>query len=476
MRTDRVNASRSAPIAKLLIPLLLGCSLSVSVLMFSERSYQRLAQANLSIADSLETQAISSQILALVNDAETAQRGFLITARREYLEPYISALPKIDPKLKRLKELTAGDAAQQERLSQLTKLIGEKFAELEAALVLNQQKGPRAAKELVDTDVGHRTMNEIRRVMGQIYEAEQAELTSRTARWNEDVATSRFALTVISVFSLLLIGIIYLLARRGILQRERVRRTLEDQVRTRTAELSQRTAELSELSSNLQNVQEEERSKLARDIHDELGSILVSVRMDISWAHMRVKGVDSVAAQKLARAIQTLDQGVQIKRRIIEDLRPTLLDNLGLGAAISWHVQHTCAQAGIRCVVWVPEEEVRIPSEAAIALFRVTQEALTNVLRHAKATRATVTLRAADNYLRLRVQDDGLGIPADAQLSKLSHGIQGMRQRITAIGGEFRVQGSPGAGTTIDVIAPLTLGAGAVVRRPGTEATVSQGG
>jgi signal transduction histidine kinase len=466
----------STPIAKLLIPLLLCCGVSASVLVFSERSHQRLAQAKLSITDSLEIQAVTSQILSLVSDAETAQRGFVLTARREYLEPYIAALPKLDPKLKRLRDLTAEDAMQQERSSRLAKLIGEKFAELEATFAVHKRKGALAAQELIETDVGRRTMNEIRQVIGQIQEAERAELIARTARWNQDVAFSRFGLTVITGLSFVLIIMVYFLTRRDIVQRERVRRTLERQVRARTAELSERTAELSELSSNLQRVQEAEKSKLARDIHDELGSILVSVRMDISWAYSRMKNADPAAAVKLARAIQTLDQGVQIKRRIIEDLRPTLLDNLGVGAAISWHAKHACDQAGVRCEVWVPEEETPIQSEVAIALFRVVQEALTNVLRHARATRAWITLTAADDCLRLRIRDDGVGVRPEAQLSKLSHGIHGMRQRITALGGAFSIQGSPGAGTTVDVVVPMPREAGAVVSRPGVDAIVSSSG
>lgn len=412
-------------------------------------------------------------MLSLVSDAETAQRGFLLTARREYLEPYIAALPKLDPKLKRLRELTAQDATQQERLSQLSKLIGEKFAELEATLAVHKRKGARAAQELIETDVGRRTMNGIRQVIGEIQEAERAELIGRTARWNEDVASSRFGLTVITALSLLLIFVVYFLTRRDMVQRERIRRTLEHQVRARTAELSERTSELSELSSNLQRVQEAEKSKLARDIHDELGSILVSVRMDMSWAYSRMKNADPVAAEKLARAIQTLDQGVQIKRRIIEDLRPTLLDNLGLGAAIAWHAKHTCDQGGVRCEVWVPEEDTPIQNEVAIALFRVVQEALTNVLRHAKATRAWITLTASDDCLRLRIRDNGVGVRPEAQLNKLSHGIHGMRQRITALGGAFSVQGSPGAGTTVDVVVPTVREAGTVVSPSRVDAPVS---
>jgi signal transduction histidine kinase len=437
-----------SPITKLLVPLTLACALSVSVMLFSERSHQRLNQANQLISSSMETQAVASQILALVSDAETAQRGFLLTERREYLEPYVAALPKIDPKLRRLKELNTDNSEQRDHVSQLAKLIGEKFSELEAALALYKDKGPKAAQELIETDVGRRTMNDIRKEVGSIQDGERAELIARSARWNEDVASSRFGLAVITTFNLALVVVIYLLARREIVQRERIRKTLEEEVR-------ERTAELSELSINLQNVQEMEKSKLARDIHDELGSILVSARMDVSWVQNRLKTSDPAGAEKLGRAMGILDEGVEIKRRIIEDLRPTLLDNLGLGAAIAWHVDQACQRADVECQVAVPEEDIMLSSQMSIALFRVVQEALTNIVRYAKATTAWITLAPVAGGLALQIRDNGIGIPPEAQRNKLSHGIHGMRQRIAAFGGEFRIQGIPGAGTSIEVFLPL---------------------
>ena len=154
----------------------------------------------------------------------------------------------------------------------------------------------------------------------------------------------------------------YVQARREILQRDRQRRSLVEQRRLLEEQVQERTAQLSELSSNLQNVQEAEKAKLARDIHDELGSILVSARMDVSWVQRRVEPLDPTAAQKLARASSTLDEGVQIKRRIIEDLRPTLLDNLGLAAALSWHVKR-----GVRA------RRARLPSDHARGGSRAAQ-------------------------------------------------------------------------------------------------------
>ena len=170
-----------SPITKLLLPLALGCALSVAVMVFSERSHTRLNQANQLIASSIETQAVASEILALVSEAETAQRGFLLTQRPEYLEPYVTAVPKIGPKLQRLKDLNTDNPEQRAQVNQLAKLIGEKLAELDASLRLYKEKGPKQAQELIETDVGRRTMNEVRKQIDAIQNAERAELIARSS-------------------------------------------------------------------------------------------------------------------------------------------------------------------------------------------------------------------------------------------------------------------------------------------------------
>jgi signal transduction histidine kinase len=298
---------------------------------------------------------------------------------------------------------------------------------------------------LIETDVGRRTMDGIRKEVAAIQESERAHLIGRSARWNDDVASARFGMTVITVLNLILVIAIYVLARREIVQRERIRKTLEDQVR-------ERTAELSELSINLQNVQEEERARLAHDIHDELGSILVTAKMDMSWVYSRLKDKDPVLSQKLARAMGSLDEGVDIKRRIIEDLRPTVLDSLGLGAAIDWYVNHTCQRGNLKCELSINPADIQLPSAISIALFRVLQEALTNILRHAKATTAWITLEQEKGGLTFVIRDDGIGLSRGSEQKRLSHGILGMRQRITSLGGQFQIDS--GTGTTIRIFVP----------------------
>jgi signal transduction histidine kinase len=221
------------------------------------------------------------------------------------------------------------------------------------------------------------------------------------------------------------------------------------------SEVEDRTAELSELSSYLQKVREDEKSKLARDIHDELGGILVSAKMDVAWVEARMKDKDGEISAKLERALQALDDGVQIKRRIIEELRPTLLDNLGLSAALDWQVHEICDRAGLACTVATPSDDSMIQPQVSIALYRILQEALTNIVKYAQAANVNVDLGVTSDTVTLLIEDDGIGIPEDAQNNLLSHGIAGMRQRVRALHGEFSIARRPEGGTLIEVNVPL---------------------
>jgi len=207
-------------------------------------------------------------------------------------------------------------------------------------------------------------------------------------------------------------------------------------------------------------VREEEKSKLARDLHDELGGIMVSAKMDVGWVEKRLKTSDPEASAKLSRAQQALDDGVQIKRRIIEELRPTLLDNLGLSAALEWQVHEICDAAGLKSTIETPSDDSAIPPPVAIALYRILQEALTNIIKYAHAKHVQVDLGVSADNVSLVIEDDGVGIPHKAQTDKLSHGIAGMRQRVRALHGEFSIERAADGGTMIEVNIPLGAGAG----------------
>jgi len=442
---------------KIVLPLLLGIFVSLAIALYSELGYHRLELANRQMALALEMQSALHETLALVVDAETGQRGFLLTGRDEYLAPYLTALPKVDGAFSRLRELLVqnGTPAQRDALGRLNSLVGKKLAEMEASIALYKKDGAPAAQSLLETGIGRRAMDDIRSEVETMAAAHRRQVDDATARWSSDIAFARLGMQAMTAFTVVLLLVVWFLARRDAQQRELRRRMAVEDKRRLESEVEDRTAELSELSSYLQKVREEEKSKLARDIHDELGGILVSAKMDVSWVEERMRKKDSEIAAKLERALQALDDGVQIKRRIIEELRPTLLDNLGLSAALDWQVHEICDRAGIACTIATPSDDSTISPQISIALYRILQEALTNIVKYAKAKNVAVDLGLDTETVTLLIEDDGVGIPEDAQNNLLSHGIAGMRQRVRALHGEFAISRRPEGGTIIEVNIPL---------------------
>jgi signal transduction histidine kinase len=205
----------------------------------------------------------------------------------------------------------------------------------------------------------------------------------------------------------------------------------------------------------LQSVSEREKASLARELHDELGGLLVGARMDISWVEQHFAKSEPDIQQRLHRVQQNLAAGVDLKRRIIEELRPTLLDNVGLFAALRWQLKETCKSAGMTCIESYPDEEPRFKSEAAIALFRIAQEGFSNILKHSSAKTVDISLDMDEETLLMRITDDGIGIPVGRFTAVASHGLASMRHRVRALGGRLDVRNPPSGGTMLLVQIPL---------------------
>jgi len=213
-----------------------------------------------------------------------------------------------------------------------------------------------------------------------------------------------------------------------------------------------RTRELSALSSHLQELSEKEKSELARNLHDELGGLLTAAKMDLSWLQSRV--TDPALQERLAQLGAVLDEAMDLKRRVVEDLRPSLLDHFGLPTALRAYADSACAKAGLRVALTLPDDGTPMPRETAIALFRIVQEGITNIIRHAGARSVALGFTPEEDAWRIILQDDGRGFDAADPDLRGSHGITGMRQRVRALGGQFEIESTPGAGTTLRVSIP----------------------
>lgn len=242
-----------------------------------------------------------------------------------------------------------------------------------------------------------------------------------------------------------------------------IQRDVTDRIRA-AEELEQSREELRALAVRLQAIREEERTRIAREIHDELGQALTALKLDLAWmGSNRPRGGgarNSGQTQAIDPSITArIDETMQIVRRIASELRPSVLDQLGLQAAIECLVEEATQRTGIAITLHA-EEFPRIPDEVASHAFRIIQEALTNVIRHSEATRVDVAVRRAGTTLILGVSDNGVGFAPDTLSGLHSLGLVGMRERALACGGVLMVQGKPGEGTSIVVTIPLKTDAG----------------
>ena len=220
-------------------------------------------------------------------------------------------------------------------------------------------------------------------------------------------------------------------------------------------ELTSSRQQLRELAAHLQAVREGERTSIARELHDEMGQMLTALKMDLSWLNKRLPRDETLLLDKIRAMVKLTDANIRAVKRISAQLRPGILDDLGLTAAIEWETEEFQKRTGIKCELSMDEELIVLEQDRSTAIFRIFQEALTNVSRHARANRVKASLREEAGGLVLRVVDDGKGITEKQASHPRSFGLIGMRERTLAMGGEMEIQGIPGEGTTLTVRLPL---------------------
>jgi len=214
-------------------------------------------------------------------------------------------------------------------------------------------------------------------------------------------------------------------------------------------ELQRSHLQLRSLAARIEEVREQERSEVARELHDELGQSLTALKMDLRWLEKRLDPGRVELTEKVRGLVGLADQTIEMVHRLASRLRPGLLDDLGLSAAIEWLGADCGRRSGLRCDVHVDVPERRIGPKSTTAIFRIVQEALTNIARHASASRVTVRICETDGHLEVLVADDGIGV-SDAQVADTrSFGLLGMRERAHALGGQVTVRGDPGKGTSV---------------------------
>ncbi|MEO8297570.1 MAG: CHASE3 domain-containing protein [Burkholderiales bacterium] len=393
------------------------------------------------------------RVLRRTTDAESGQRGYLLTGRSEYLAPYRDASVDIADALRTLDDLyrRRGDTASRERVKILSADLATKFSELREVIAMADAGRPQTARELVLSGIGRDRMDSIRLHVDALIAAETRRIEGGLINVTDTLLLSRVGIAAMTVISLLVLGM-FLRQGRQLNAERREQQALMQAERDRLeGEVLARTAELTELARHLETAREDERARLARDLHDELGALLTTAKLDVARMRPKLQQALPDLMPRVVHLIEVLNAGIALKRRIIEDLRPSTLDNLGLLPAL----EVLCSEFADRLVpVHTHFEPVTLAPSADLTVFRLVQESLNNIAKHAQASEVHVTVAPQGDVAVISVQDNGRGFNL-RQTDAGRHGLVGMRYRIEAEHGQLSLRSEPGQGTTLSARLPL---------------------
>ena len=432
------------------VAFVLACVAALTMVAISETAYWRSAR-KLSDLSAVELARSNVQRLGRgVVDAETGQRGYLLTGRKEYLTPYTAAQHQVDDALKQLAEHHALDPPARRVLEDMKALSAQKLSELSTGITLYDEGRTDAWRELLLTNIGQEKMDAIRAASRRLLEIESIKIEAGGSGVYRTLLLNRVGVIAMTAVSLLAL-FMYLRQTRALeTQRIAQQRALQAERDFLETEVDRRTEQLTELARHLQTAREDERNRLARDLHDELGALLTAAKLDVARLKSRLGLLTPEATDRLSHLNETLNSGIALKRRIIEDLRPSSLSNLGLVAALEILTREFSDRSNIdvQCTL----ETVRLKPSAELMVYRLVQEAITNIAKYADAKRVEVILATRDQRVTITVTDDGVGF--DPTTRSAGHGLLGMRYRVESEGGRMLLSSTPGSGTRLEATLP----------------------
>jgi signal transduction histidine kinase len=416
---------------------------------------QALRNTNTWIEHSWDIKDRLKNVNVLLMDAESSLRGYYLSNDKVYLGPWETAKNRIDQEFAALSTLLKDNPVQTKNLTELKTLFAKKMQLMAQGVAAFNDGGLDQIVMLAKIGEGRDSMDEIRLLVVIMDREENTLLAGRSGLFYDGYKNAIVIGVAINVIALLVLILFYRLISRNLFKRLAAEQELQSTNEQLEARVLLRTEQLSVLSRHLINVTEQEKAKLARELHDELGSNLTVLAMDISMVSDKLKHTQPELAERLLRATGVIKTTINLKRRIIENLRPSILDAMGLSASLLEHAQEFEKVSGLQVHTDISEAFDQLDSTWAIALFRIAQEAMTNVAKYAQAKQIWISLHTVDDKLCLRVIDDGIGITPEALNKPKSHGVMGMRERMLLLGGGLTVTRADTGGTAVAAYLPL---------------------
>lgn len=431
----------------------LACLAAVALVVISEGSHWRSVRTLERLGDMATASGRVLDLQQSIWEARAAQRGYLLTGRPEQLLPYRQALQEIEVGFAFLDRYYGSQPVSAAVLDKLRTLTTAKLAELAQSISRGESGSSPANGDVVLTYIDRQQMNAIRALATELLEQEAQRVEAGRNDLQQTLMISRIGVAALCAIGLLALYL-YLqqtaalkaqqLALKHAVQAERDRLDIE---------VKRRTIQLTELTHHLQTAREDERQRLARNLHDELGALLTSAKLDAARIRSRLAGTAPEALERLTHLVGTLNQSIALGRSIIEDLRPSTLGNLGLVVTLEILAREFSERSSV--VIDCALSPVHLDANGELMVYRLVQEAITNISKYAKARHAWLALGERDGLVTVSVRDDGVGFDTTLKPSS-AYGLVGMRFRVEAEGGTLRVVSAPGRGTELLATLPVS--------------------
>lgn len=442
--------------------LLITLTLSALAILIADEAIRRLVTVDEEILSLRDTINQVDQFEHQVTRAESAQRGFIVTDDVLYVAPFDSAIAQAEKHLNRLESmLTSNEETPQKQVNQkelsLIEVIKEDFlsksTEMAMTVKLVKNDDLKGAKKIVNLDEGLHLMTEILDHSRQLSKDLKAKIKVAMKKRESIARYARIAAVVAPVTLMLLVLLVMAQLLKDLHAKTLAHARAEEEKKSYIDDIQSQSELLQTMAYDNMKDTERQRTKLAREIHDELGSILTATKMDIAWIHKMLKSEYPEVGDRLSKTSRNLDQGIHFKRQIVQDLHPPMLASFGFWPAIETLIEEYTERNEWRMKVNMPETEPKLDETVGLVAYRIIQETLNNATKYAKATEVSLDIMLDQDIMKIEIQDNGVGFD-EALLSNETHGLEGMRNRTMAVRGKYKVSSRPNQGVYTLVLLP----------------------
>ncbi len=442
--------------------LFAALAIAFGSVMFSDNWIVSISKQVELIKQVRENIAVLHQLKANLYEAESAQRGYMLTKRKEYVAPFNNALAQARANIELSETLVKNTSTEINQVIELQWLkeisadVEAKSAEMLLTIKLIEQNKIDEANQITNLDVGRQLMQRFVLQTDKLIKQQTADADEMIEKRRKTVNWARASGIIASLVLILLVVMVIKQLLNELLAKAKLQQQVVQENADYQVKLKQQTGLMRSMALDYQADVERERQKLSRELHDELGSIFTATKMDLAWSIKKVANLVPEVADKLAKTTSYVDAGIQFQRHIVQELHPSMISTFGFWPALTALIKDAAERNKWRLSLNLPEQTTALNETISLVTYRIVQESLNNANKYAKASAVTVDIMLDAAHIKLEISDNGVGVDMQA-LDGKTHGLSGMRHRVLAIGGYFEMISSPSQGVMIKALIPLDV-------------------